>query len=278
MIMKNVVLDKEDVCRIAPIFSGKFGQKLIDPCMRFMALDKVNALYGRCCHKRGAEFAAALLDDLQITLDVTNPEMLDRLPEGAFITVSNHPYGAIDGIALIAFMGKLRPDYKVMVNSLLNYIEAMSPNFIAVEPYSSRKGSATNLHGIKESMRHLREGHPLGFFPAGGVSQFHGLFRIEDDPWADNIVRLISQMKLPVVPIHFHGRNSLFFYSLGLISWKLRTVRLCPEVFRAQGKTMHISIGEPITPAEQARFATTAELGEFLRQCTYEAGAAARSD
>jgi putative hemolysin len=274
--MKTVVLDKEDVKRIAPFFATKVGEKLIDFSMSVMALDKVNALYGRCCSKRGAEFATALLEDLRVNVELTNPEMLAKLPEGAFVTVSNHPFGALDGISLISFFGTRRPDYKVMVNSLLTYIEAMSPNFIAVEPYTSKKGSATNLHGIKESMRHLREGHPLGFFPAGGVSELQGWGRIEDAPWADNIVRLISQLKKPVVPVYFHGRNSLFFYLLGVVSWKIRTIRLCPEVFRAQGSTIRITLGEPILPEKLAEFDSPHELGAYLREQTYAAGRKAR--
>lgn len=270
--MKNVVLDKEDIQRMVPLFRSKWGEKLMNIAIPLLAIDKVNGIYSRCCHKRGHEFSTLLLKDLDIVYEVNNPELIKQFPEGAFITVSNHPFGALDGITLISFMGDQRPDFKVMVNSVLTYIEAMSPNFIAVEPYSSKKGSAVNMKGIKESIRHLREGHPLGFFPAGGVSKIQPNLRIEDNPWAENIVRLISQMKLPVVPIYFHGHNSVFFYFLGLISWKIRTLRLAPEVFRARGRKIRISLGQPISVAEQQACGSVAELGKFLRQRTYEAG------
>lgn len=270
--MKNVVLDKEDMQRMVPLFRGKWGERLMNIAVPLLAIDKVNGIYSRCCHVRGHEFSTLLLKDLDITYEVNNPELIDQFPEGAFITVSNHPFGALDGITLISFMGDQRSDFKVMVNSVLTYIDAMSPNFIAVEPYSDKKGSVVNMKGIKESIRHLRDGHPLGFFPAGGVSKIQSNLRIEDNEWAENIVRLISQMKLPVVPIYFHGHNSLFFYLLGLISWKIRTLRLAPEVFRAHGRKIRISLGTPISVEEQQACGSIAELGKFLRSRTYEAG------
>lgn len=269
---KNVVVDHEDVKQIAPFFRTFLGSKLVDAALRFCAIDKVNALYSRCCSKRGPAFTQALLDDLHIQYRINNPELLEKLPEGAFITVSNHPFGALDGIMLITIMGKYRPDYKVMVNSMLTYIEAMSPNFIAVEPYSHKKGSSVNMQGIKESIRHLRQGHPIGFFPAGGVSKIQSNLRIEDQPWAHNILRLIRQMNVPVVPVYFHGHNTVFFYILGLISWKLRSLRLASEVFRSQGRVMPVSIGRTIGVDEQNQYETLEELGEFLRGETYKAG------
>ncbi|MEG1585834.1 MAG: lysophospholipid acyltransferase family protein [Bacteroidales bacterium] len=270
--MKNVVVNKNDLQKMVPLFRGKWGERLMRFATSVLAIDKVNALYGRCCHKRGAEFASLLLQDLQITYKINNPELIKQFPQGAFITVSNHPFGALDGITLISFMGSEREDFKVMVNSVLTYIEAMSPNFIAVEPYTHKKGSSVNMKGIKESIRHLREGHPLGFFPAGGVSKIQPTLRIEDNVWAENIIRLIRQMQLPVVPVYFHGHNSVFFYLLGLISWKIRTLRLVPEVFRAKGRTLRISLGTPVSVEEQNSCRSVAELGRFLRTRTYEAG------
>lgn len=269
---KTSVADKEEIKGMFPFFQTKAGDRIISFLMRFLAIDKVNALYSRCCHERGNAFASLLLKDLNIKYQINNPEQLSNLPPGPFITVSNHPFGALDGITLISLVGSYRPDYKVMVNSVLTHIEAMSPNFIAVEPYSNKKGSKVNMLGIKESIRYLREGHPIGFFPAGGVSKIQPNLRIEDKEWAPNILRLIRQMNVPVVPIYFHGHNTVFFYLLGLISWRIRSLRLPGEVFKARGKTLRISIGEIIGVEEQRKCASIEELGEYLRSKTYEAG------
>lgn len=92
--------------------------------------------------------------------------MLDNLPEGSFITISNHPFGALDGISLINIVAKRRPQFKVMVNMVLNYISAMRPNFIAVDAYQSSdpKKKAVSMNGIKAAIMQVRKGEPIGFF------------------------------------------------------------------------------------------------------------------
>ena len=115
----------------------------------------------------GAAFCNSIIDDLDITCQIDHEEKLDNLPEGAFITVSNHPFGALDGVILIKLLANRRPDYKVMVNWILNHVEAMSDNFIAVDPYSNPDRRKVSLNGIKEALLQAKNGHPLGFFPPG---------------------------------------------------------------------------------------------------------------
>lgn len=267
--MKNYVVGNEDIIKIVPFLNTSIGREFIRPIFRLLALDKVNDIYSRCCHLTGPEFSTALLDDLKITTHFDKP--LERVipPEGSFITVANHPFGALDGITLISRLGQLRPDFKMMVNSLLGYIEAMNPNFITVEPYENKKGSNTNMQGIKESMRHISDGHPLGFFPAGGVSRYQHNMQIRDNPWALNIVRFIRQMKVDVIPFYFHGSNSHLFNMLGLINWRLRSLRLPREVFRRSGSTIEISVGEVISAEEVSSIDDIGELARFMYDRTY---------
>ncbi|MDE7377138.1 MAG: hypothetical protein K2N16_09855, partial [Muribaculaceae bacterium] len=63
--------------------------------------------------------------------------------------------------------------------------------------------------------------------------------------------------------------NSWFCNILGVTWWQARSIRLPAEVFRKVGKEMHVSIGDPVSVEEQARFATPKELGDFLRAKTY---------
>ena len=136
-----------------------------------------------------------VLNDLDIKLQIDNEEILDNLPEGAFITVSNHPYGALDGIILINEIGKRRPEFKVMVNMILNYISAMRPNFIAVDALASDdpKKKAVSMNGIKAAIMHVKQGHPLGFFPAGAISKIIGT-KIQDREWQESVSSLIMQL------------------------------------------------------------------------------------
>lgn len=267
--VKRTVLDYSDISEMIPFFKGK--EKLCNWLLKLVAIDKVNWIHSHNFDTPGVPFTEGLLKDLNITIKIRNKQVLDNLPEGAFITVSNHPFGALDGIMLINIVGKHRPDFKVMVNMILNHITAMRPNFINVDALASNdpKKRAESVRGIATAIRHVREGHPLGFFPAGAVSKFTKELRIEDREWQPSITRIIQKVKVPVIPIYFHGHNSLFFTILGMIDWRLRTLKLPSEVFRGKNRTYRISVGDPITPEMQAQFATPEELGKYLCNQTY---------
>lgn len=268
--IKRTVLDYDDIRQMIPFFDGK--PKLCRRCMHLLALDKVNWIHDHNCDTPGVPFVQGLLRDLDITVKVGNSQVLDHLPQGGFITVSNHPFGALDGIMLIKLIGERRPDFKVMVNMILNYISAMRPNFIAVDALQSDDPArhAQSLRGIAECLHWVKQGHALGFFPAGAVSKFTWDLHIEDRTWQPTVMRLIQKLKVPVIPVYFHGHNSVLFTILGMIDWRLRTLKLPSEVFRRKGATMRVSIGNPISPEVQAQHSSTPqELGEFLRQQTY---------
>lgn len=267
--IKRTVLDYDDIRKMVPFFDGK--KRLVNFLLKFLSVDKVNWIHDHNCDTPGVPFTAGLLKDLNIKLRIDNEERLDNLPEGSFITVSNHPLGALDGIALIKIVGERRPKFKVMVNMVLNYISAMRPNFIAVDALASSdpKKKAVSMQGIKAAMMQVRSGEPMGFFPAGAVSKLKRNLHIEDREWQPTIIRLIKQMKVPVVPIYFHTRNSWWFTFLGMVSWQLRTLRLPAEVFRKKNATMHISIGETISVEEIEKFDDLKLLGEYLKQKTF---------
>ncbi len=269
--IKRSVLDYDDIVAMVPKAAGH--KKLINRLLHWLSVDKVNDVHNRYCDNPGPEFSRNLLKDFDISLRVDGQEVLEHLPEGAFITVSNHPFGALDGISLIALMGSIRPDFKVMVNMVLNHISAMRPNFIAVDALASDDPAkqAVSKKGIMEAIRQVRSGKPLGFFPAGAVSKINRNLRIEDREWQPTIIRLVRQMGVPVVPIFFHGRNSTFFNLLGVISWQLRTLRLPTEVWKKCHSTIHISVGDIISPEKIKEFDNDDKaLGEFLKAQTYK--------
>lgn len=248
--MKRYVLNISDLQDIAPQLKSERGTKILKYLFNLCKINEINALYDRSCDYRGAAFCNSIIDDLDITCQIDHEEKLDNLPEGAFITVSNHPFGALDGVILIKLLANRRPDYKVMVNWILNHVEAMSDNFIAVDPYSNPDRRKVSLNGIKEALLQAKNGHPLGFFPAGAVSKLRWDLRIEDREWQSSIIRLIQQLKKPVVPIFFHGHNSLFYTILRIFSWKMCAMRLPAEVFKKNTK-LYASLWETPFPPKR---------------------------
>ncbi|MFO7935045.1 MAG: 1-acyl-sn-glycerol-3-phosphate acyltransferase [Bacteroidales bacterium] len=267
------VVDASDFESLSFIFRGERGHRRAERVMRFLAIDKVNRVYDNSGQYSGPEFTSRLLNDLGVEYVVGNAGRLKSLPEGAFITVSNHPYGGLDGIISIDLMAGLRPDYKFMVNEILALIKTMNGSFITVTPISNKKTgvSSSSIKGIRETLDHLQDGHPVGFFPSGAVSDFSlREFRIRDRKWQKSILHLIHTAKVPILPIRFFDTNSAFFYFLGLINWRIRMLRLPSEVFNKKGRNPRLGIGNLISVEQQEPFDTPEALGVFLRKTVYD--------
>lgn len=265
------VLNAEDIMEMVPRLKGH--EKLINHLLHWLKVDEVNAVHRRWYNTPGPDFVKHMVeDDFKLKLRVDGMNVLDDMADGRFITVSNHPFGALDGITLIYLVTRRFPKYKVMVNMILNKISAMRPNFIAVDALSTDdpEKRKVSVNGIREAMRQIRDGNPLGFFPAGAMSKVNIHGRLEDREWQKSVVQLIGKAKVPVIPIFFHGSNSWWFNFLGRVCWPARSLRLPAEVFRKKGKELHISIGNPISVDEIAAHNTSPEaLGEYLRSRTY---------
>ena len=178
--VKRTVLDVDDVVEMVPRLKGH--EKLVERVLHWLDVDKVNDVHSRGFDHPGPPFVKFLLEDFNIKLRIDNEQVLDHLPEGAFVTVSNHPFGALDGIALIHLIAQRRPEYKVMVNMILNHITAMRPNFIAVDQSQSDDPAkkAVSVKGIRQAIAQVRSGQPIGFFPAGAMSKVNRKWQLDD--------------------------------------------------------------------------------------------------
>lgn len=266
------VLNMRDIIEIAPV-AAKYP-RLVKWLMHYFKIDEVNRIHSAWCKTPGPEFTEHLIkDEFKIDLQVDGLEILERFKEGPFITVSNHPFGHIDGIMLINIVTRVRPEYKVMVNMILNHISAMRPNFIAVDQSASTdpEKRRVSVAGVREALSMLRDGKPVGFFPAGAIGKTDKEGIITDRPWQPVILQIIQKARVPVIPIYFHGTNSRYFNFLGHHSIPLRTANLVRELLKKSHQTMHVTIGEPVSVEKQAEFGSDYEaMGWYLRMQTYD--------
>jgi putative hemolysin len=255
--------------------SGIKNKMLAAGIMRFAGIHKINKLYETLYPHKGQDFTAAFFKHANIKLEVDENE-LSRIPKtGAFITISNHPYGGADGLALLELVGRRRPDYKVMANFLLKRIEPISDRFISVNPFEDYKHVASSVSGMKLAAEHVAAGNSLGIFPAGEVStRQKELKGIVDRDWQKPALKLIRKAGVPIIPIYFHGHNSWSFHLLGRIHPLLRTLRLPHELSSTKQRTIRVRIGNPISVNEQAVFSDSKQFGKYLRAKTYSLGSA----
>lgn len=237
--------------------------------MKVLNISTLNKIYNRNKHLEGLDFVNSILDEFQIRFEIPE-EDIKRLPkDGSYVTVSNHPLGGIDGILLLKLMLEQRKDFKIIANFLLHRIEPLKPYIMPVNPFEGRKDVKSSMIGFKNSILHLREGHPLGIFPAGEVSTYRDGKLVVDRPWEYAAMKLVKKAEVPVVPIYFHAKNSRLFYRLSKISDTLRTAKLPSELLTQKNRVIKVRIGKPISVADQKEHETLEEFSDFIRRKTY---------
>lgn len=237
---------------------------------RTVCQDELNRLLRDNFPRRDADFCRGVLDDLGVTV---NFHHLDNLPPKELtrvLFVSNHPLGGLDGMALIDFV---RTYYGVaprfIVNDLLNAVEPLSDTFIPV-----------NKHGAqsREAIRRLDEAFasdaPLLMFPAGLVSRRGKKGVVADLEWQKMFVAKARQSGRDIIPLHFYGENSSFFYKFAKfrrrigLKFNIEMIYLPREVFRSKGKTFDVVVGKPI-PHASLDDMPPARKAQQIRQMVY---------
>lgn len=278
--------------KASPLFRGRAGKAFALGLLRMLGVSEIERRIDGFERFRGPDFAQAINAEAGMNYTVNGlprEEALEHfrglLPKGPFITICNHTQGALDGISLIDFFGHLRQDYKYMVNELLWRFEPLRENLITVTPNGNSLGTPTarSLSGVRAAKELLSSGGCLGLFPSGAVSDLK-LFqsrpkipghpgmkepRIRDREWQMSIIKFIRNAGVPVLPLRLLDGNSRFYYSLGLIDWRLRLLRLPSELLNKSGKTLRILAGPVIEPSRIANLSDLHDLRSFLRTSVY---------
>ena len=212
---------------------------------RTICQDKLNAILVKMAGKDGVDATIAALDEMNITIET---EGLDRLPDGRYMFVSNHPLGGLDGLALISLLGQ-RYDHKIkfLVNDLLMAVEPLRDVFLPVNKYGSQSRAAATQ--IEQA---LKGDNQFITFPAGLCSRMQPDGSIADLPWQKSAIVHAVNYQRDVVPVFFDAHNSKFFYrfakwrkKLG-IKFNIELIFLPKEMIKKCGSNLRVIIGEPI--------------------------------
>ena len=230
--------------------------------MKLAALDRINRLYSDALAYEGP-YPEGLLHAMDVRTEV-DPREADRIPpEGPAIVIANHPTGALDGIVLIDWLSKRRPDARFMGNYLLSRIGPLKRYFISVDPFDAK--AAGNVSGMREAMRHLSRGGLLVIFPAGEVATWRKGFRdIGDREWPRGVMRFIRRAEVPVIPLYIDARNSPLLRLAGKLHPMLRTALLPRELLNKKGVGVELRIGSAVLPRKTASLTET-DYNGYLR-------------
>lgn len=274
--MMNEITEK--TIDIRGILADKMGKKarLVPPFVvkwleKVLHQDEVNKYLWESRRLTGVEWLEECMRYLDTTLDVTGMENLPRKDDGRLYTfVSNHPLGGEDGVALGALIGRHYDGrFRYLVNDLLMNLPGLAPLCIPINKTGSQSRNFPAM--VKEGF--AGNNHIL-MFPAGLCSRrTNGVIR--DLPWTKTFVTKSVETRRDVVPIHFGGRNSDFFYSLAGIckrsgmKFNMAMLFLVDEMYKNTHKTFRVAIGKPIPWQTFDKSKTPKEWAEYVRNIVY---------
>lgn len=200
---------------------------------------------------------------------------LEAIPKtGSLVVVANHPYGVLDGLIITQLMKRVRPDFKVLTNSVLCKAPEAADDLLPIDFAETPEAIAINLDTRKKSRDILKNGGCIVVFPAGGVSTIPTWKDkvAQDTAWQPFIGRLIQESRATVVPFFFEGQNSRLFQWVSLFSPTLRLSMFLKEVADKIGSKVGLIIGTPIPFSDLEHIKDKDALVQNLRERTYAIG------
>jgi putative hemolysin len=231
---------------------------------KLFALDRLRDLY--CASSTPED----LLRNLRVRFEIAEEELAAVPRTGPLLFVSNHPFGLLDAVILAVALPQVRPDLRIVANSMLRDLPMLQGRCIFVDNFGRSESVASNSQAVRDCIRWMRRGGALLTFPAGEVA--HLYFKdgvIADPPWNPTAARIAQIAGAAAVPVFFPGANSPAFHFAGAIHPALRTASLGREFLNKRGQTVKARIGRTITAETVRRFEDPAEAAEYLRCRTY---------
>ena len=208
---------------------------------RWSRLDQIQMFLDENRDLKDWEFLDASLDYLGVHHHAWDAE-LEHIPKtGRALIVANHPLGALDALALLKQISKVRKDVRIIANDMLMQLTNLQGLFLPVRIIGGQAG-AQSVDAIEKA---LNAEECVVIFPAGEVSRL-GLKGIVDGPWRRGFVRFARRTQSPIVPAKIRARNSVLFYGASTIHKSIGTSLLAREMFSRRGRRLQLRIGEPM--------------------------------
>lgn len=260
---------------VKAILKAKAGKKaryipgfVVSYLKRIIHQDEVNEFLMANKNNHGIDFLNAFVEGFGNSFEVHGLENLPK--EGCCTFVSNHPLGAQDGIGL-AYL--LAPQYKgkikFLVNDLLMNIPQLSEFWVPINKTGKQaRNFPQQVNAAFESDNHIV------MFPAGICSRKRkGVVR--DLEWKKTFITKSVQTKRDIVPIHFEGENSKFFYRLANlnrmlgIKFNIAMLYLSDEMYKNRNKKFKVTIGKPIPWQTFDKSKTPHEWAQYVKEHVY---------
>lgn len=242
--------------------SNRLNQFICTLLERILGLNKLSHLYQQLdTQDSPGVFIKQLLDHLDISYYIESASPIER--HKPLLIISNHPFGALDGLILIDYLSAYRSDIRMMANVFLKRFPPVSDLLFGVNPFKDKSAKHYNKNVMREIYQWLQRGHCLITFPAGNVSYLHlNRSLIADAKWDQQVARLARSTSSDVLPVFIEGRNSYLFYLLGPHWHALLYGR---ELLNKKGKQINIKTGKLILAEDISLIKSDKELINHFR-------------
>ncbi len=236
--VKRVFYNKNS--KLAPFIPG-FLYRYLE---RIIHQEEINQFLKEYGNRYNIDFIEAAIKEFNVTIHIEGAENIPK--KGRYIIAANHPLGGFDGIVLMKIISEYYQSFKFLVNDILMNLENINDLFIPINKHGKQASEAVKT--IDETFKSESQ---ILTFPAGLVSRkIKGV--IIDLPWHKNFIVKAIKYQRDIIPVHFSGRNTNFFYRLSNLRKFLRIkaniemLYLVDETFKHKGKELIVKFGKPI--------------------------------
>ncbi len=225
------------LARILPRFVFNYIRKILHE-------DFINYFLDKHGDKMGADFAKASIDEFNVEIEIKGEENIPK--QGRYFFVANHPLGGFDGVIMIYLLNKFGFKFKVLVNDILMNITNLGVDFVPLNKHGALPREVATV--IEEV---FASDYQVMTFPSGMVSR-RQKGTIKDLAWQKSFILKARSYKRDIVPVHFSGRNSSFFYNLHSfrkflgIKANLEMFYLMDETYKHRDEKITVCFGKPI--------------------------------
>jgi 1-acyl-sn-glycerol-3-phosphate acyltransferase len=228
---------------------------------------EINKFLEKHGEKQNLDFVNAAIEDFNVTIKLLGTENIPQ--NGRYIFAANHTLGGFDGLVLISVISRYFSEIKFLVNDILMNLKNIQGLFIPINKHGKQAlESATQMEKAFESNAQILT------FPAGLVSRkIKG--QVMDLPWHKNFITKAIRYKRDVIPVHFSGRNTNFFYRLANlrkflgIKANIEMLYLVDETYRHRNENMVVKFGKPIPWLTFDKSKTPAEWAKWVKEKVY---------
>ncbi len=196
-------------------------------------------------------------------------QLLQVAPSGGVLIIANHPFGVVDGLIASHVAFRLRSKFKILVNHVLTFEPQLQEYLLPIEFRDAREARRRNVQSRQAALEALSRGEAVILFPGGGVAtRRFGIGSLEELPWGNLVAKLALQSNAQILPLYFHGENSLAFHLASQVHMNLRLALFIHETRKMIGRSVRADVRRVITPDELALFQNRGDIVSFLKSRT----------